>query len=44
MLIYGIFEDISRLNFNEIRKVLPSLRLSEKIKSLWEDYFRFAKV
>ncbi len=43
VLIHGRFENISRLNFNEIKEVLPSLRLTEKIKSLWEDYFRYGK-
>ncbi len=39
VLIHGRFEDINRLNFNEVKELLPSLRIPEKIKSLWEDYF-----
>lgn len=39
-LIHGRFEDISRLDFNEVKKMLPFLRLDRKIKSLWKDYFK----
>ncbi|MCX6348283.1 MAG: hypothetical protein NTV79_02110 [Candidatus Aureabacteria bacterium] len=39
VLVHGRFEDIRRLDFNEIEEMLPSLRLPPKIKSLWMDYF-----
>ena len=39
VLIHGRFENISHLDFNEVKKILPSLRLTKRIKSLWEDYF-----
>ena len=39
VLIHGRFEDISLLNFNEVKELLPSLRIPKKIKSLWKDYF-----
>ena len=40
VLTHGRFEDIKHLDFNEIKKIFPSLRLAHKIKSLWEDYFK----
>lgn len=40
VLIHGRIEDIRRLDFNEVKKNLPYLRLKKKIKSLWEDYFK----
>lgn len=40
VLIHGRLEDIQQLDFDEIRKTLPSLHLDYKIKSLWEDYFK----
>ena len=43
VLIHGRFEDISRINFAEIKKILPNLRLPKKIASLWEDYFERIK-
>lgn len=39
VLIHGRFEDISRLDFQEVKELLPSLRIPKKIKSLWKDYF-----
>ena len=39
VLVHGRLEDISQLDFNEVKSVLPSLRIPKKIKSLWEDYF-----
>lgn len=44
VLIHGRLEDLSHLDFKEVKKVLPFLRLTKKIKSLWEDYFRCRKV
>ena len=41
VLIHGRLEDIKKLDFNEVRKTLSSLHLDSKIKSLWEDYFRY---
>jgi hypothetical protein len=39
VLIHGRLEDVKELNFDEVKKLLPSLHLDYKIKSLWEDYF-----
>ena len=43
VLINGRFEDISLLDFDVVKGVLPSLYLNKKIKSLWEDYFRHTR-
>ena len=40
VLTHGRLEDIKKLDFDEVRKILSSLHLDSKIKSLWEDYFR----
>ncbi len=39
VLIHGRIEDIKRLDFDEIKKLLPVLHLDSKIKSFWQDYF-----
>jgi len=39
VLIHGRIEDIKRLDFDEIKKLLPALHLDFKIKSFWQDYF-----
>lgn len=43
VLSHGRAEDIAELDWNEIQKLLPSLRLPEHILRLWEDYFAYAK-
>lgn len=40
VLIHGRIEDIKKLNFGEIKELLPALHLDSKIKSLWQDYFK----
>lgn len=40
VLTHGRLEDIKKLDFAEIRKLLTSLHLDSKIRTLWEDYFR----
>ena len=40
VLIHGRIEDIKKLDFDEIKKLLPALHLDSKIKSLWQDYFK----
>jgi len=38
-LTYGRTEDIMELDWEEVRRLLPELRLPETIKALWEEYF-----
>jgi lysyl-tRNA synthetase class II len=35
----GIAVDISQLDFDEVRELLPELELPEDVKKLWEKYF-----
>lgn len=44
VLIHGRFEDIAKMDFGTIKKLLPVLRISRKIGSLWEDYFKYKEV
>jgi hypothetical protein len=39
VLTYGRTEDIMELDWEEVEKLLPELRLPETIKALWEEYF-----
>lgn len=39
VLIHGRIEDISQLDFSEVRRNLPFFHLRKEIRSLWEDYF-----
>ena len=39
VLTHGRAEDIRRLNWEEIRQLLPDLNLPSHIRSLWERYF-----
>jgi hypothetical protein len=32
-------EDIMELDFEEVKRLLPELRLPKPIKELWEEYF-----
>ena len=39
VLNHGRAEDVSALDPDEIRRLLPNLRLSDTIRKLWEDFF-----
>ena len=39
VLTYGRTEDIMELDWEEVKKLLPELRLPETIRALWEEYF-----
>ena len=39
VLTYGRTEDIMELDWEEVMRLLPELRLPEAIKALWEEYF-----
>lgn len=39
VLTYGRTEDIIELDWEDVRRLLPELRLSETIKALWKRYF-----
>ena len=38
-LIYGRSEDVAELDWKEIEKILPEIKLPRYIRRLWEDYF-----
>lgn len=39
VLTYGRTEDIALLDWEEVKKLLPELKLPPHIKRLWENYF-----
>jgi hypothetical protein len=39
VLTHGRMEDIMELDFEEVKRLLPELRLPKPIKELWEEYF-----
>lgn len=39
VLAHGTINDVKKLDFNVVHKMLPHLNLPAEIKSLWEDYF-----
>ncbi len=43
VLMYGLAEDISKLDFDYVKNILPELDLPKEIKSLWENYFNASK-
>jgi len=43
VLTYGRAEDISELDWDEIKKILPELNLPKEVRMLWEDYFNAQK-
>jgi hypothetical protein len=43
VLVNGRAEDISELDWNEIKNLLPELEVPPIIKKLWEDYFNANK-
>ncbi|MBC7098245.1 hypothetical protein H5T52_03880 [Candidatus Bipolaricaulota bacterium] len=40
VLVHGRAEDVARLDWDEIRRVLPELDLPGEVRRLWEGYFR----
>lgn len=43
VLSHGRTEDISELDWEEIKELLPQLNLPERIRKFWEDYFENCK-
>ncbi|MFH1563336.1 MAG: hypothetical protein ABIF11_07985 [Nitrospirota bacterium] len=43
VLSHGRAEDISELDWEEVRRLLSELNLPKRIRRLWEDYFEQAK-
>jgi hypothetical protein len=43
VLSHGRAEDIAELDWNDIKILLPSLKLPDRVSRLWEDYFAYAK-
>jgi hypothetical protein len=43
VLTNGRAEDIAKLNWDEIKRLLPSLKLPERVFRLWKDYFEHAE-
>lgn len=43
VLSHGRAEDIAELNWDEVRRLLPELNLSGRVRRLWEDYFAYTK-
>jgi hypothetical protein len=39
VLIHGKAEDVARLDWQEIRRLLPDLTLPSHIRQLWEEHF-----
>ena len=42
VLSNGRAEDIAGLDFEEIKQLLPELKLPTRVQRLWEDYFELA--
>jgi hypothetical protein len=42
VLSNGRAEDIAKLDWDEVRKLLPELNLPKRVRRLWEDYFKHA--
>ena len=40
VLIHGRMDDLRCLDWDEVKVLLPSLRIPKRIYSLWEDYFQ----
>ena len=40
VLIHGRAEDVAALDWEEVRRLLPELRLPSEVRRLWEAYFR----
>jgi len=43
VLTHGRAEDIAELDWNEVKRLLPELNLPERVRNLWEDYFKYAE-
>jgi len=43
VLTHGRAEDVAELDWDEVRRLLPELRLPERVRRLWEDYFKNAQ-
>ncbi|MBI3272548.1 MAG: hypothetical protein HYZ53_26400 [Planctomycetes bacterium] len=39
VLVHGRWEDVRRLDWGEVRCLLPELRLPPRVRRLWEYYF-----
>lgn len=39
VLAHGRAEDVARLDWEEVRRLLPKLRLPQEVRRLWESYF-----
>jgi hypothetical protein len=39
VLIHGRAEDIAALDWEEVRRLLPALKLPPEVRRLWEAYF-----
>ena len=40
VLVHGRAEDVARLDWEEVRRLLPELNLPPEVRHLWEAYFR----
>jgi len=40
VLTYGTISDIKKLDYDEIKKELSNLTLSDTVRKLWEDFFK----
>jgi hypothetical protein len=43
VLTHGLASDVSELDWDEIREVLPQLKLPERVLRLWRFYFEHAE-
>ncbi len=43
VLMYGRAEDVARLDWDEIERILPELNLPPTLHQLWESYFHARK-
>ena len=43
VLTNGLASDVSKLDWEEIERILPYLKLPERVFKLWRSYFEHAK-
>ncbi|MBM4308935.1 MAG: hypothetical protein FJ123_19585 [Deltaproteobacteria bacterium] len=43
VLSNGRAEDIAELDWNEVKRLLPELNLPQRVRKLWEGYFKYAE-
>ena len=43
VLTHGRTEDVADLDWGEVKTLLPRLRLPERVRRLWENYFASEK-